>query len=289
MCSLHGKTTSDMTARLTFSFTIPVIPAPTARSASIFRQTCGTLQKLCRQRRLPNYLYKHANADHSKKPIRISPKAARLTNADKNSIEDEAPPEIPPAPPGIFWVAALTELLTGVVALMLCKLTGINPLGPKFQISLNQVVKAIQIFVPFSILFWIMEKAIPSNVQRAIDKRFRSFFDDRWISSIFVFCTFVAIGEELLFRGWLLPWFSSIGLPGIWPVLLSAIVFGALHAYTKLYMLMASVAGALLGFMYVQTGSLLHPLIVHFIYDFATIMMLKMRWRARRKSVKTRT
>lgn len=82
-----------------------------------------------------------------------------------------------------------------------------------------------------------------------------------------------------MFRSWLLPGLLELGLHPAPGLVLSALFFGGLHAYTPLYMLLASVAGFLLGAMFLATGSVLHPATVHFLYDFATILVMQRRWR----------
>ena len=72
-----------------------------------------------------------------------------------------------------------------------------------------------------------------------------------------------AVGEELMFRGALQP------LLGFWP---TVVVFGLAHGGTNrrlaLWVVFAALAGILLGWLTVYTGSLLAPVICHLTVNF---------------------
>ena len=75
-----------------------------------------------------------------------------------------------------------------------------------------------------------------------------------------------AVGEELLFRGALLPWF------GVW---IQAAVFAALHiGPAKRFLpwtLSAFVLGALFGELALRTGNLGGPIVAHFTINFLNL------------------
>jgi len=79
-----------------------------------------------------------------------------------------------------------------------------------------------------------------------------------------------AVGEELLFRGLLLPWI------GLWP---QALVFGFLHqtggSSRWVWMLWATAMGVVLGGMYQLTGSLVGPVITHAVVNALNLAFLK--------------
>jgi membrane protease YdiL (CAAX protease family) len=80
------------------------------------------------------------------------------------------------------------------------------------------------------------------------------------------------LGEELLFRGIfqyeLLDRFDSqmIALGT------SSIVFGALHAVTPLYAILASLASLYFGWLYLLTGNLAVPISTHAFYDWVALL-----------------
>jgi hypothetical protein len=78
------------------------------------------------------------------------------------------------------------------------------------------------------------------------------------------------LGEELLFRGALLP------LLGLWG---SSLVFGLCHAVSPAYFALAAVMGLILGWLAQQTGGLFVPIAGHAVYD--AVALLRMRPRCR--------
>lgn len=84
------------------------------------------------------------------------------------------------------------------------------------------------------------------------------------------------IGEELLFRGVLLPYLG---------VTLSSLAFGAVHfvSFKKRFILpiiIYSVAGAYFCFIYYQTDSLASPIVTHVVYDFLILFWLKKTYKS---------
>lgn len=84
------------------------------------------------------------------------------------------------------------------------------------------------------------------------------------------------ISEELVFRGFLLYYIAG-NLPGIgiaWRIALAAIIFGLCHFYQGWQgMLGTAILGAVLGGLYVATGSLLLPIILHALIDLRILLI----------------
>lgn len=85
---------------------------------------------------------------------------------------------------------------------------------------------------------------------------------------VLAFSLLAAFPEEILFRGALQP---ELGL------LMPALIFGALHALTRLYFAYASLAGLLLGTLFLLTGTLWTPIGAHFAIDFVMFLLLLQR------------
>lgn len=179
--------------------------------------------------------------------------------------------------PAPFWTAAGIEAMAAVLACALCRVSHLPVLGSNFIISPAALVNAAGAAIPFSLAFWALEKA-PTGITAATETRFRQFFHRRAAWEVAIFCICVALGEELLFRAWLLAGLMGWGFAPSHALVVSALVFGALHAYTRIYMLLASIAGLLFGTMFLFTGSVLDPLVVHFLYDFCTILLMQRKW-----------
>lgn len=85
-----------------------------------------------------------------------------------------------------------------------------------------------------------------------------------------LFGLLAGIPEEILFRGALQP---ELGL------LITSVVFGALHAITPAYFVYATVAGLLLGVMAAATGGLWAPVAAHTVIDVIMFLALMTAWR----------
>lgn len=76
--------------------------------------------------------------------------------------------------------------------------------------------------------------------------------------------------EELLFRGFFLAYLQTL-FPGISPwvlLIISSAVFGMAHLYQgRQGVLMTGLTGAMLGALYLATGSLVWPMILHALMD----------------------
>jgi len=79
------------------------------------------------------------------------------------------------------------------------------------------------------------------------------------------------LGEEMLFRGVLQ---SELGqrFGDIAALTSSAIVFGALHAVTPLYAILAGLASLYFGELYLQYHNLAVPIICHGLYDVGALL-----------------
>jgi membrane protease YdiL (CAAX protease family) len=81
------------------------------------------------------------------------------------------------------------------------------------------------------------------------------------------------VGEEMLFRGTLQAVFSRG--TGPWTGLaLASVLFGLMHAVTPAYAVVTALMGAYLGWLWIVTGNILSPIIVHALYDFLALYYL---------------
>ncbi|HZT79772.1 MAG TPA: CPBP family intramembrane glutamic endopeptidase [Gemmataceae bacterium] len=105
-----------------------------------------------------------------------------------------------------------------------------------------------------------------ARIKRFSDEMVRPFFAACSLIDLAGVSVLAGLGEELLFRGvvqgvlarWLGPWLA---------VAAAGVLFGLVHPVTPTYFLLAALAGAYLGCLFLLTGNLLVPVIAHAVYD----------------------
>lgn len=90
---------------------------------------------------------------------------------------------------------------------------------------------------------------------------------------------FAGFGEELLFRGVLQNWAAGLYPGDLGPyfgLIVASLVFGLMHCLTAAYALLGALISIYLGGIWIVSGNLLVPAVVHAAYDFwALVYMLK--------------
>ncbi|MDR4508775.1 MAG: CPBP family intramembrane metalloprotease [Candidatus Brocadiaceae bacterium] len=94
----------------------------------------------------------------------------------------------------------------------------------------------------------------------------QTLFSHSQLFDIIIISGLAGFAEELFFRGIL-----QVKLGIIW----ASIIFGLLHFVTPAYGIVAIVMGLYIGILFHYTQSLLVPVQLHFIYDFAALVYLK--------------
>lgn len=85
----------------------------------------------------------------------------------------------------------------------------------------------------------------------------------------------VAVVEEIVFRGYLILRFRTAFGGRAGAVMMSALVFTAGHGYEGAGGMMAvGVIGLIFALLYVWRGSLLVPMVLHFLQDFVSIVLM---------------
>jgi membrane protease YdiL (CAAX protease family) len=82
------------------------------------------------------------------------------------------------------------------------------------------------------------------------------------------------LGEEMLFRGVLQGYFAA--RLGAWPaIVIASVLFGLMHAITATYVVLATLLGVYLGWVYLACDhNLLAVTIPHAVYDFVALLYL---------------
>jgi membrane protease YdiL (CAAX protease family) len=85
-----------------------------------------------------------------------------------------------------------------------------------------------------------------------------------------------AICEEILFRGFLPAYFMALGLPAVAAFLLAAVVFGIDHGYQGWSgVLLTGVLALIFTALFVLSGSLWLPMVVHALFDLRILVLLR--------------
>ena len=190
-----------------------------------------------------------------------------------------------PSPPRNFAVmAAGFEGGLAVVAVGLGWLLGLDPLG-SFRFDMAAVGLGVTAALPLLLLLWLCVKCPLPGFRRlleVLDRHLLPLFRECRVLELAVIAALAGLGEEMLLRGIVQAGMAAwIGGPaGFWVALFgAAVLFGALHAVTPTYALLAGTVGLYLGWLWIFADyNLLAPVTAHAAYDFfALIYLLRAR------------
>lgn len=149
------------------------------------------------------------------------------------------------------------------------------PLAPQFQWSLMDAAIGLIATIPLGVfLYWFMKTANPrfSEFRESQIEFFANIGFEFTPLRMVLLALFAGIFEELLFRGFLQTALTTF-LPAILAIIISNIVFGAVHWRTALYAIIAGLVGAWLGVIFWLTGNLLAPMVTHAVYDLIAFII----------------
>jgi membrane protease YdiL (CAAX protease family) len=93
------------------------------------------------------------------------------------------------------------------------------------------------------------------------------------LTGILVIGVFAGIGEEMFFRGVVQPKLKLYTNSAHWGIWLTAIIFSAIHV--QFYGFIPRVfLGALFGYLYLYSGSLLYPILAHIFNNTLTVIVV---------------
>lgn len=122
--------------------------------------------------------------------------------------------------------------------------------------------------VPIGLLVVVLSRLSTTSFAwaRRLHQGFRNILGEQSDREILILALASSVGEELFFRGALLPWL------GVWP---QALLFALLHIGPGRrflpWTLAALVIGALLGYLCIATGNLGAAILVHFTINFLNL------------------
>jgi len=172
--------------------------------------------------------------------------------------------------------AALYKTGVLVLAIAIGWLVSVDPFaGLAFR--LDHFVVGVAGTVPPVVALWLLQRSTAPAVvefRRVVEELVGPLFDDAPAVHIVALALMAGVAEEVLFRGLL-----QEGLTGplgwLPALLLASALFGVVHWLTGLYALLAGGVGLYLGGLYLLTGNLLVPIVVHALYDVVALVYLR--------------
>ncbi len=184
-----------------------------------------------------------------------------------------------PENPAGFRLAVLVESALGLAALGLAKLLGVS-LGEQFAAGpsalMYDVLLGVVATLPMLAMFWAMldSRWQPLvELQLQVRRMVRELFPRASVMQLALIAVLAGVGEELLFRGVLQTAVGEWTTPLV-GLVLASLVFGALHAVTWLYFVLATLIGAYLGWLLIEFKDLTVPIVAHGLYDFVALLFL---------------
>lgn len=173
--------------------------------------------------------------------------------------------------------ALLFELSLGLLAAVLGALLSLPPPLPVRPVGLLLgVVATLPLLLPLGLFVTISWPPV-RRMRELLDRLLDAIAPELTLPATLLLAAAAGVGEELLFR-WFLQGALAELLPPVVSLVLTAVVFGLLHAVTPLYALYATLLGGYLGTLYYLTGSLLAVVTVHTLYDALGLLLLRRRF-----------
>ncbi len=147
--------------------------------------------------------------------------------------------------------------------------------------ALIATIFVVLVLLPLAIVIWKKLTKQPRRYRSADAlKSFSYFYPATWPERHwFAFlCITAGICEETLFRGFLLQYLhvSAFSLNLTLALLVSSIIFGLNHLYGGVGGVVGSaVVGFLLGLLFILTGNLLLPMVLHALFDLRMLALLR--------------
>jgi membrane protease YdiL (CAAX protease family) len=196
------------------------------------------------------------------------------------------------SPDEVFLTAVLFESALAGLALLLGWMLGpsARAMVPEFNLAelwpiLAGILYGALAAVPILLVVELIRR-IPWEPIRELER----LTDDGMIkvllqlrpTELIVISICAGIGEELLFRGWMMYWLvegatasASAPTPAALgaALIVSSIVFGLFHPITRLYVVLAALMGLYFGALLIYTENLLVPIAAHATYDAVQLIM----------------
>ncbi|KAG7371171.1 CAAX protease self-immunity-domain containing protein [Nitzschia inconspicua] len=179
-------------------------------------------------------------------------------------------------------IAGQSSLILVAVVSALALKTPNYGLGPAIDISGDSIGQGILWTLPLGLVAWLLdsiEDRIPAlqDVTKATQQITLTVLGPNFRPLLGLITSAAlglaaGIGEEMLFRGVMQYELSSRLVTDVAAVCITSAIFGALHAVTPLYALLAAIASIYFGWLYLATGNLAIAIACHAFYDLVALM-----------------
>lgn len=198
--------------------------------------------------------------------------------------DDDEPLDQDPQP--FLMTAVGLELALGLTAILLSWAWGADPRNLVPQIDepwklARGLGFGVLAALPMLVVIQLLER-LPiqpiRELHKATEERLLAMISGFSIPELGLISLAAGVGEELLFRGWLM--MSLAGPIDRWQtpalviaVVLSSIAFGLAHPITPGYVVVTAIIGVYLAMLLVWSGNLLVPIAAHACYDFVQLVV----------------
>jgi len=180
----------------------------------------------------------------------------------------------------VAWSTILRDL--ALVSLILFFLwrnrEPVNQIGWMIRGGRKEIFLGVILFVPLFFGAGLLENILHASGLSVPSKPLPSFFAAKGAAETamaVILVIIVALAEETIFRGYLLLRFNAVTQSPATAVFLSAVIFSIGHGYEgSAGVITVGVMGAALALVYMWRRSLVAPIIMHFLQDFVSIVII---------------
>ena len=189
----------------------------------------------------------------------------------------------PHDPHRFFLLTLAFEASLAVVAAAIGWLFGFNPLAT-WRWAWVDVAWGMLATLPLVVALWFMDRypfGPLIRLRQLVRETVVPLFRGMTLWQLAVIALAAGVGEEMLFRGllqggvdtlfarWLSPQMAMAAA-----LLAASVLFGLMHMISVTYAVLCFVMGLYLGGVWLATGNLLTPVLVHGLYDLAALAYL---------------
>ena len=182
--------------------------------------------------------------------------------------------------PQFFNLALAGEAGLLLLAWALGRWLGVSP-GQYLYLTVGDAVWGLVVTVPLVlVLAWMLRSTVPAvrDLVKLVTQQVGPLVARCTLLELGCLAAIAGISEEILFRGVLQP---ALGrwLPESGALVIASLVFGLVHAASRIYALFAALMGLYLGAVFLLRNSLIPPILAHGLYDFVALGVVAARYR----------